>query len=293
MKTLTDSNRVQLKQGFKVYVLNNGKVELAVVPELGAKIVSLKNLATDREWLWHPTSELRLFKNQPGDEFSQSPLTGVDECLPTVAPCIWQERSLPDHGEVWNAVWQLSAEDWENGRLKTSVYLQTLPLQFTRTIELTDDEICFRYQLHNLGSQPEPFLWTIHPLLRLQAGDRLVLPDSTRAVLPGVAWVNDVTSAALPNECAKKFATPISEGRAGIVNDATGDRLEFIWNPRENNTLGLWLTRGGWHGHHHFAIEPTNGADDSLAAAARQNHCGIVPPDDSMTWQLRLRLGVD
>src|ERR1039458_10375594 len=92
----------QQLQGFAVHVLGNDGVELAMVPELGAKIISLKNLRTGREWLWHPHDSLRLFKNQPLDDFAASPLVGMDECLPTILPCSWRGRQLPDHGEVWN-----------------------------------------------------------------------------------------------------------------------------------------------------------------------------------------------
>jgi len=66
---------VRQQQGFEVYVLNSGKVELAVVPELGAKIISLKNLRTGREWMWHPSGGLKLFRNRLGDDFSR--LTGL------------------------------------------------------------------------------------------------------------------------------------------------------------------------------------------------------------------------
>jgi hypothetical protein len=94
MKELTNyqASTIRLFQNFAVYILNNGEVELAVVPELGAKIISLKNLRTGREWLWHPMGGLELFKNQAGDDFSTSPLVGIDECLPTIAPCSWQGR---------------------------------------------------------------------------------------------------------------------------------------------------------------------------------------------------------
>ena len=52
---------VRNEQGFEVYSLNNEEIELAVVPELGAKIISLKNLRTGREWLWHPQSRIKAF----------------------------------------------------------------------------------------------------------------------------------------------------------------------------------------------------------------------------------------
>lgn len=279
------------QQGFEVYVLNNEKVELAVVPELGAKIISLKNLQTGREWMWHPPEGLRLFRNRPGDDFSQSPLVGADECLPTIAACRWQGRELPDHGEAWHVPWQVDGALWRDGILKTSVRLNPSPFQFERTLELHENEIRLGYRLNNLSAQDEFFIWALHPLLKLQPGDRLELPAATRALLDGATWVDDVTSAVPDKNREKIFAAPIGEGRAAIRNRATGEYLDFAWNPAENKALGLWLTRGGWHGHHHFALEPTNADHDSLAAAAGQNRCGLVPAADFVTWQIGLRIG--
>jgi hypothetical protein len=119
----------------------------------------------------------------------------------------------------------------------------------------------------------------------------LELPESTRALLKDETWIDAVDSVVPGKNCAKTFVTPVSEGVAAITNPETGERLELEWNPMENNTLGLWLTRGGWHGHHHFAIEPTNSDTDALTLAAESNHCGIVGASSSMNWQLGLRLG--
>ncbi len=130
MKTLNHSIALQPQQGFEVYVLNTEEVELAVVPELGAKIISLKNLRTGREWMWHPPGGLKLFRNHPGDAFSKSPLAGADECLPTITPCSWQGRELPDHGEVWNVPWKVDPVALESGILKTSVRLEISPFEF-------------------------------------------------------------------------------------------------------------------------------------------------------------------
>ncbi|MEI9960455.1 MAG: hypothetical protein WDM76_04770 [Limisphaerales bacterium] len=54
--------------------------------------------------------------------------------------------------------------------------------------------------------------------------------------------------------------------------------------------MGLWLTRGGWHGYHHFAIEPTNGHADALTAAVKQEHCGVIAPSSSVNWRICLRV---
>ncbi len=292
MKALTNNCTIRRVQGFAAHMLNNEEVELVVVPELGAKIISLKNLRTGREWLWYPKGNLKLFRNHPGDEFSISPLVGIDECLPTILPCSWRGRELPDHGEVWNLPWRVDAEAWENGILKTDIRLKISPFALERTIELQGNEVHISYTLNNLSVAEENFVWAIHPLLRLEAGDRLELPDSTRKLLNGEAWIDAVSSTIPAKNCAKAFARPIREAWAAIKNEAQGDRLEFAWDAVENNTLGLWLTRGGWHGHHHFAIEPTNAGDDSLTVAAGRKHCGTVAGNGSVTWQLGLRVGL-
>lgn len=291
MKVLTNNLAVRQEQGFEVYVLSNREVEVAVVPELGAKIISLKNLRTGREWLWHPIGGLSLFHNGPGDDFSRSPLVGVDECLPTIEPCIWRGRKIPDHGEVWSSAWDVDDEIWQKGALKTSVRLEISPFDFERTIELDETEIRFSYQLGNRNSSSEYFLWAMHPLLRLQENDRLVLPPSTRSLLNGETWMDAIAPGAPAGSCEKLIAGPLSEGAGGIYNEKTGDCFEFSWDPAENNALGLWLTRGGWHGHHHFALEPTNAGADSLIAAASREWCGIVAGSGTVTWQVRLRIG--
>jgi galactose mutarotase-like enzyme len=291
MKVLTNNLAVRQEQGFEVYVLSNREVEVAVVPELGAKIISVKNLCTGREWLWHPIGGPTLFHNGPGDDFSRSPLVGVDECLPTIEPCVWRGRKIPDHGEVWSSAWNVDEETWQKGALKTSVRLEISPFDFERTIELDETEVRFNYQLSNRSSSPEYFLWAMHPLLRLREDDRLVLPQSTRNLLNGETWVDAIDSGAPTGNCVKLIAGPLSEGAVGIHNQKTGDRFEFNWDPAENNALGLWLTRGGWHGHHHFALEPTNAGADSLIAAVRREWCGILAGSGTASWQVRLRIG--
>ena len=293
MNTIGQDNRLEVRneQGFAVRVLANEKMELAVVPELGARIISLKNVRTQREWMWHPPEGLKLFRNRLGDDFAKGPLAGMDECLPTISPCSWQERQLPDHGEVWSVPWKVDEAAWESGVLKTSVRLKISPLEFERTIEVRDREVRLSYRLNNLGAKDEHYLWAMHPLLRLREGDQLTLPPSTRSQLNGERWLDAVDSVVPEGNSSKLFARPVQVGKAGIYNRDSGERIEFEWNPAENNTLGLWLTRGGWHGHHHFAVEPTNASCDALALAAETGSCGVVNVGESTTWNVRLRLG--
>jgi hypothetical protein len=276
---------------FEVYTLGNNRVQIDVVPALGAKIISLKNLETGREWLWHPGDELKLFRNRLGDDFSQSPLAGIDECLPTIASCHWQGRALPDHGEVWSTSWGVDSAAWKNGILQTTNRLKLSSFVLSRSVALKGGAVNLNYQLDNVGDSNESYLWSLHPLIRLQVGDRLDLPASTRLLLNGEKWLDDLDFGAGDGTCSKLFAYPVSEGLAAVQNEVTGDRLEFQWSPSENNTLGLWHSRGGWHGHHQFAIEPSNGEPDSLALAGPKQRCGILEAGTYAQWQITLKVG--
>lgn len=291
MADLASVAELEIRHGFGVRILRNATLEVAVVPELGAKVVSLKNLHTGREWMYHPNGSPKLFRNQSNDDFARSPLVGWDECLPTIAPCTWRGRSLPDHGEVWNAAWQLDEAAWKRGAIKTSVRLPISPFKFTRAIELQNDTLCASYCLLNLSGDPQEFLWAMHPLLALQAGDRLVLSHEIRQRLGPQPWLDSLKFEGEVSSCVKAFAGTLPEGRAEISNPVSGDSLIFSWNAADCNTLGIWLTRGGWNGHHHVALEPTNGAPDSLAAAAgKWNSCGVLAPFAKKEWRIQIRV---
>jgi hypothetical protein len=71
-----------------------------------------------------------------------------------------------------------------------------------------------------------------------------------------------------------------------LVNDASGDRLELRWDAQVTPHLGLWLNRGHG-GFHHVALEPTNGAPDSLAAAVEAwKHYGAVAAGGTTRWSI-------
>lgn len=276
--------------GFGAHILRSAALEVVVVPDLGAKVVSLKNLCTGREWMYHPDNGPSLFRNQPHDDFARSPVIGWDECLPTIAPCTWRGRALPDHGEVWNTAWRLDEAAWKRGVIKTSVQLPISPFEFTRAIEIQDDTLHVNYHLLNTSKESQEFLWAMHPLLALQTGDRLMLSPEIRQCLGQHSWLDSLDFDEQAASCVKAFAGPLQQGQAEIFNPVSNDSLIFNWDVADCNTLGIWLSRGGWNGHHHVALEPTNGAPDSLAVAVGKcNNCGVLDAAGEKVWRIQIR----
>ena len=167
------------------YRLANRFLSIEVIPELGAKIVSMRNLVTSREWMWRPRPDAELFPNQPTDSFDASTLIGADECVPTIAPCRVAGRDLPDHGEVWSAPWTVTSATLSAEWIETNIRLPLSPLELRRSVSLTDNEILFDYLLTNLSSKPESFLWAFHPLMALETGDCIDLPPHIKSVKVG------------------------------------------------------------------------------------------------------------
>lgn len=297
--------------GFAAVTLRSAFAGLTTIPALGARIVSLRSPLSGREWLWRPEDGRGLFACAPGTSFEQSPLAGIDECLPTVAPCETGGVQFPDHGETWSAAWELDHAACAMGAVRTRVALRTLPLGFTRTLTLDRDTVHFNYLLENSSAQTVRYLWALHPLFALQPGDRVEyagqsLVQVTATKTPGpdfcgaCRWPNPVPHVRLDrwelgadnDGYCKAFLPTAPDGRIALVNARTGDRLELSVDPLQVPVWGYWITRGGWHGHSHAALEPTNAAADWLTECGGDDAAYVLAPGEKRTWGLKLRLAV-
>ena len=122
--------------GFEVVALANDFVRIAVIPVLGAKVISLRHLPTGREWMWKLQRQPQFWRVPLGTPFDQGPLVGADECLPTIAACSWRGLGLPDHGEVWSKSWELDRAALAEHRIRTWLRLPISPLKVEREISL-------------------------------------------------------------------------------------------------------------------------------------------------------------
>jgi hypothetical protein len=297
------------EQGFAVVGLRTAAVELALVPALGGRIISLRSLRTGRQWCWHQDRPDWLWANRAGDDFGTSPQAGVDECVPSVAACRFAGRDLPDHGEVWYQPWTLDEAALGRGVLAATVRLTVSPFVFQRAIRAAaaPGSLVFDYRLQNLSGSDQPFLWSLHPLFTITPGDQLQLPPEVTTLrlngglgdrpiefgdrwdypqpFPGVR-LDQLQVPGLPKGCVKGFTGPLREGWAALFNPSTGDRLQLRWDAAQVPYCGLWLNRGH-AGFHHVALEPTSGAPDALSdAVERWQQHAVVPAGGTSAWSI-------
>jgi len=294
---------------FRAIQLANESVSIVVVPELGAKIVSLKNQVSGREWCWHPGDTLELFANEYGESFGDSTHAGIDECFPTIEECDWNGRSLPCHGEVWSEAWTVTDGSAE-ACISTWIGSRRSPFTLQRRISISGNTIRLDYTLQNDSNSPESYLWALHPFFRVGPGDRLLLPAEVDHVVLSASngFPKDAKTLDWPSPFPgfhldrfdlgenkvsrlKSFTARLEDGHACIINDTTKDGLKMSWDTRVNPHLGVWMRRGGYRGIQYVvALEPTNAPSDSLAEAG-QSGLTLLSGGQVREWSVEFQMG--
>jgi hypothetical protein len=90
--------------------LRSNEIEVTVVPQEGGRISSLRSIQSGLEFL----TQIRPDRPpvEPGLEasFQRGPCAGVEECLPTVGPCVdCIGGPAPDHGDFWQIPWKVDS----------------------------------------------------------------------------------------------------------------------------------------------------------------------------------------
>lgn len=253
-------------------------------PRRGAKITSLVD-AAGVEWLAQNTSPAAA----PGTAFIDAEMCGWDECAPTIVACRVGDRDLPDHGDLWDAEFDII----DGSHL--SIVASSLPYRFERRISATSSGLRLDYSAETVAD-PMPFLWAAHPQFAALPGTRVELPsgvdtvvDVLDATTPELPWAADLGAIDTLNagECRKVYVsaeTPV--GAASLVRQ-DGSRLNMRWSDA-CPYLGIWLDRGAYSTVPVIALEPTTAYYDSLALAVRLGRAPILRPGQPLMWWVEL-----
>ncbi len=175
-------------EGFHAVELDTGALGLTLIPELGGKISSLRDLRSGREWLWrHPRMAYRRVPH--GSSYvALADTGGWDECFPSVSACIypappWQGAAIQDHGEIWSQPAEVDIKgNGATALLRTRTRGVALPYVFDRTLRLAAGlaRVRFDYAVANMSDDELDFIWSAHPLIAIEPGMQLRLPPAAR-----------------------------------------------------------------------------------------------------------------
>jgi galactose mutarotase-like enzyme len=309
--------------GYRSLELESEALRVVVTPEVGGKIVSLRDRRSGREWLVTPEQSGGVPPNPfrawtYGTEYNPNQSGGWDEMMPTILACSYPGtgpyygRDLPDHGEAWTAPW--SELGSTGNEISLEMAGQALPYRLRRTMSLSGDTLVMSYTLRNDGEAPITYLWAAHPQFTCDPGATIVLPDDVSEVVnvlplewgpefgpPGACnpWpafavhgqeIRQDRVVGPGKHGGRKFylppGLPISWGE---LRQPSGEWLRLSWDSEFAPYCGVWIDEGYLNKVSDVAFEPATGYYDNLAAAWPS--CPTLQPQAAVSWTLQVQLG--
>jgi galactose mutarotase-like enzyme len=299
--------------------LETPTLRVITVPDLGAKIVSLFDRVTEREWLLPPAKGY-LQPVEYGAPFTEQDMSGWDEMFPTIDRCSYPVTGhyhnvpLPDHGEVWSLAWTHDEQITDGIRL--NVEGRVLPYRLSRTIHIIDDQtVRLSYEAVNLGDETLVALWAAHPQFTADGSTRVALPDGVSQVinvqstdeLPTIEaiypWPEATTAHGRtllfdrlrPDEVSryrKVYLPPNQPVSWAALRQPTesGEEtsLHLSWDIDKVPYLGIWIDERAFSPAPTIALEPATGFYDNLALAQDNSRVMHLLPDTPYCWSIDL-----
>jgi galactose mutarotase-like enzyme len=280
----------------------NSKLSVTVRPDLGGRIDSIKDLSTDREWLYHPKNyNSEEPRNLPiGASFDENWSGGWDEIFPNDAAGEFQSHLLVDHGELWSQGWEVVEKSLFG--VQMFYRCQTVPVTVEKAIFLDPKcaQVNISYLFKNLSQQAIPFLFKMHAALAVEMGDEILLPDCdiepvdlNFSHLIGQAGKTkfpkafdqkgnpiDVSRVPPIQSQSREFyyCSNLAEGRCGLRNRKTNSSLVMKFDSGDFPFVWNFQSFGGWSDHYMVVLEPCTTLPWNLEKALENKTCAVLMP---------------
>jgi galactose mutarotase-like enzyme len=290
-------------KGLEAFFMENEKIQLATLPDLGAKIASLIYKPQDFEIASQPSEE-RYRKARFGDPFELYDTSGFDDCFPTIDPC----DDMVDHGELWSQAWEVRQV---NDSLTCSVEGIRFSYRFERTIELHDSSVILSYRVTNLGREPLLALWAFHGLINADELTKILISANKVINVHKSPWLGKVGQVhSYPKSIlidgrllwldrfdpkAKRTEKYYAYGRLEKGEAAltlNHGRLLYKLAFPENTVpyLGIWLNERGLREGSTCALEPSTAFYDSPEIAEKNGSIDPLASGKNLVWTLIITL---
>ncbi|MBB6730661.1 DUF4432 family protein [Cohnella zeiphila] len=287
----------------RTVILENDRLKVVIMPELGAKIWQITYKPRGKDLLWqHPRLKPRPlpFHAVYDDQF----FGGWDELFPNDMPETIGEEAYPDHGELWTLPWQFAV--WQTGPQEASVRLWTetpisnCRVEKTITLRAGEAKLRFRHFIANNGREDLPYLWKLHAAMAVDGDARIDLPAENvyveefgkpRIGQTGVTYrwpyatdeegVRRDMRKALPDSAGVgefQYAIGMKEGWCAITHAKEKIGFALAYDKRRLPHCWLFASYGGWRGLNTVVLEPCTGYPAGVNDGVRQGTHAVLKP---------------
>ena len=283
--------------GLRTVRLENARLAVDVLPELGGKILRLIDKRGDRDLLWH-SPRVEPHRAELHANFDDHWPGGWDEAFPGGAPSPNRYGDqLPYMGELWTAAasYRIVQNDPAGVELELDLTTPITPARWRRRLTLSGDDPVLRigYRLENVGTMPFDYNWGLHPVAAISTAHRFDVPaakaevDENGGGTLGVKgdrydWPQfndlDVRRALGPdaNCFALHYLTELREGWVATTDTAERRGFGLAFDHALFPVVWLWMVYGGWRGYYHAIAEPWTGYPSPLAEAVEAGRARVL-----------------
>jgi hypothetical protein len=282
-------NTVESYCGLRMMTLENELLRVQIFPEAGAKIWQITYLPLDTDLLWnnpHIPPAQHAIHACYDDVWSG----GWDELFPNDEEAVIRGERYPDHGELWSAAWEaepFTCADKVGVTLRLRTPLSSITVEKAIVLHHGSAQLHFSHRFTNHGAASFPFLWKLHPAMRVTPQHRIDMPRM-RVVreqdFPGTlveaplefAW----PYAALPGrtidlrrvpdprdrELHFFYGTELEGGWCAVTDRAKRLACGLRFDPKIFPSCWLFASYGGWLDYNVAVLEPCTGYPLRFAA---------------------------
>ena len=291
-------------------ILQNEYLKVSVNQAKGGAITSIFSRRTKDEWIYNNSS----LKSEENSSLMYDDLWcgGFEELFPNDAPDNVNGRILKDHGELWMQSWDVTHRNDNSVNMQTQC--TTVPAIVTKNVTLhsTTPTIIVNYRIENVSSEEYPYLFKLHPAMRIERGDELLLNGGT--VIPVDLTFSKIIDkngefnwpividkngrrknlAIIPdkNEKLQEFiyVRNLSSPWCGLRRKASNE--EFILNFPSKIFPYCWffMALGGWRDHYTVVMEPCTNFPKDLITAINNGTSAFMKPFEKLEFEISVNI---
>ncbi|GGD96712.1 DUF5107 domain-containing protein [Paenibacillus nasutitermitis] len=299
--------RDKICSGNRTIILENERLSVIIIPELGGKIWQITYKPKNKPLLWN-NPELRPGKVAFGEQFEEVFFGGWDELFPNDMAEVLNGKAQPDHGEVWSLPWAFRVDD-SSAEITVHMWV-TAPISNCKvekwvTLKSGASKLGLRYKITNLSDTDQPFLFKLHPALmtdehcRVDHGARTMVMENLGQLRGGIRsgpyeWpylpadngqTQDMRLCLPPSTKVKEiqYSKEMDAGWCSVTNTRDGVGFGLAFDPAFFKTLWVFTSCGGWGEQQQMVIlEPCTGYPMSVNSGIERGTHQLLKAGQSM-----------
>lgn len=292
--------------GLRLITLENELLRVEILPEAGAKIWQITYLPLASALLWN-NPQIAPARHALHACYDDAWSGGWDELFPNDEEAIIAGQRYPDHGELWTAAWD--AEPFTNRaevgiKLRLRTPLSAMAIEKTILLRRDEAQLRFSHRITNHGAATFPFLWKLHPAMRVTPRHRIDMPvmrvvrepsfpGTLSEAPPEFAWPH-VTRAGqaidlrrVPNPQERElfffYGTELKDGWCAVTDTAKRLACGLRFDPAVFRSCWLFASYGGWRDYNVAVPEPCTGYPIQFDEMQATGHARELLPEETLT----------